>query len=114
VAEHLLPHVCALVSASEAALLARRHRGARYPIWVDEEGTDLWRGGPKSDDAPDRRITVRTTAGHALAGRQISPYTPYFGSEELHQLEQLASMVGLAIERCEMAEQMAFQPHTTG
>ncbi len=34
---------------------------------------------------------------------------PYFGSEELQKLDQLAGMVGLAIERCEMAEQMAFQ-----
>ncbi len=116
VAEHLLPHVCALVSASEAALLAGDGSVvARYPIWVDEEGTDLWRWGPTSDDAPDRRITVRTHSGvtHSLAVK-ISPYTPYFGSEELHQLEQLASMVGLAIERCEMAEQMAFQASHDG
>jgi diguanylate cyclase (GGDEF)-like protein len=34
---------------------------------------------------------------------------PYFGTDELHKLDQLASMVGLAIERCEMAEQVAFQ-----
>ena len=39
---------------------------------------------------------------------KISPYMPYFGSEELRKLDQLASMVGLAIERCEMAEQIAF------
>ena len=38
----------------------------------------------------------------------ISPSMPYFGREELRQLDQLADMVGLAIERCEMAEQMAF------
>jgi diguanylate cyclase (GGDEF)-like protein len=34
---------------------------------------------------------------------------PYFGSEELHRLDELAGMLGLAIERCEMAEQVAFQ-----
>ena len=39
---------------------------------------------------------------------------PYFGSEELRQLDQLADMVGLAIERCEMAEQMAFQASHDG
>ena len=39
---------------------------------------------------------------------KISPYMPYFGSEELRKLDQLASMVGLAIERCEMAEQIEF------
>ncbi len=65
--------------------------------------------------APDRPITVRTHSGttHSLAVK-ISPYMPYFGSEELHKLEQLASMVGLAIERCEMAEQMAFQASHDG
>jgi diguanylate cyclase (GGDEF)-like protein len=39
---------------------------------------------------------------------------PYFGSEELQRLDQLAGMVGLAIERCEMAEQMAFQASHDG
>ena len=39
---------------------------------------------------------------------------PYFGSEELHKLDQLAGMVGLAIERCEMAEQIAFQASHDG
>ena len=38
---------------------------------------------------------------------------PYFGSEELHRLDELADMVGLAIERCEMAEQMAYRRRTT-
>ena len=63
---------------------------------------------------------MRTTGGdtHILAVK-ISPYMPYFGSEELRKLDQLSSMVGLAIERCEMAEQVAFaglarQPHRPG
>ncbi len=58
---------------------------------------------------------MRTHSGatHALAVK-ISPYMPYFGSVELRQLDQLADMVGLAIERCEMAEQMAFQASHDG
>ena len=58
---------------------------------------------------------MRTHSGatHALAVK-ISPSMPYFGSEELRQLDQLAGMVGLAIERCEMAEQMAFQASHDG
>ena len=58
---------------------------------------------------------MRTHSGatHSLAVN-ISPYMPYFGSDELHKLDQLASMVGLAIERCEMAEQMAFQASHDG
>jgi len=116
VAEHLLPHVCALVGASEAALLAGDGSiVARYPVWLDEEGPDLWDGDSDSDGGLHRRITVRTHSGvtHSLAVK-ISPSMPYFGSDELHKLEQLASMVGLAIERCEMAEQMAFQASHDG
>jgi diguanylate cyclase (GGDEF)-like protein len=110
VAERLLPHVCALVGASRAALLAGDGTVvARYPVWVPSDGPDEWNAETGSEDE-QHRITVRTSmsGSHALAVK-ISPYMPYFGSEELHKLDQLAGMVGLAIERCEMAEQVAFQ-----
>ncbi len=104
----------AFVGASKAALLAGDGTVvARHPVWNTDGGSDDW-----FDDWDDldgtgsnrNRITVRTHSGatHELAVR-ISPYMPYFGSEELRKLDQLAGMVGLAIERCEMAEQMAFQ-----
>jgi len=108
VAEHLLPHVCALVGASWAALLAGDGTVvARYPLWTGDDGPDAW---DATGERGHRRITVQTHSGatHALAVK-ISPSMPYFGSEELRQLDQLADMVGLAIERCEMAEEMAFQ-----
>jgi diguanylate cyclase (GGDEF)-like protein len=115
VAEHLLPHVCALVGASWAALLAGDGTVvARYPVWSDDDGgadaSDASRAGKA-----ERRITVQTHSGatHALAVK-ISPSMPYFGSEELRRLDQLADMVGLAIERCEMAEEMAFQASHDG
>ncbi len=116
VAEHLLPHVCALVGASEAALLASDGTVvARYPAWLDRGGSDPWDMHPDSAGGRDHRITVRTHSGtsHALAV-DISRYMPYFGSDELRKLDELASMVGLAIERCEMAEQMAFQASHDG
>ena len=114
VAEHLLPHVCALVGASWAALLAGDGTVvARYPVWTEGDGPDPW----DSDNSNNgrRRITVETRSGatHSLAVK-ISPSMPYFGSEELHKLDQLAGMVGLAIERCEMAEQIAFQASHDG
>jgi diguanylate cyclase (GGDEF)-like protein len=115
VAEHLLPHVCALVGASRAALLASDGTVvARYPMWSDDDGPDAWDPDRCARDR-QRRITVQTHSGatHALAVK-ISPSMPYFGSEELHKLDQLAGMVGLAIERCEMAEQMAFQASHDG
>ena len=58
-------------------------------------------------------MRAHSGATHSLAVK-ISPYMPYFGSDELHKLDELASMVGLAIERCEMAEQMAFQASHDG
>jgi diguanylate cyclase (GGDEF)-like protein len=104
------------VGASRAALLARDGTVvASYPDWTDEDdGTDAWDVDSATRDR-QRRITVQTHGGatHALAVR-ISPSMPYFGSEELRKLDQLASMVGLAIERCEMAEQMAYQASHDG
>ena len=122
VAEHLLPHVCALVGASEAALLTGDGTVvARYPVWLDSEGLAAWdadgdKGAGKGGGEEEAgQITVRTHSGatHSLAVK-ISPSMPYFGSDELHKLDELASMVGLAIERCEMAEQMAFQASHDG
>ncbi len=114
VAEHLLPHVCALVGASWAALLAGDGTVvARFPSWSDDDGPDAWQAdNPRTGQ---RRIGVQTRSGatHTLAVK-ISPSMPYFGSEELRQLDQLAGMVGLAIERCEMAEQIAFQASHDG
>ena len=114
VAEHLLPHVCALVGASRAALLSADGTVmARFPVWTHEDGPDPWEADTSKHE--QRRITVQTPSGatHALAVK-ISPSMPYFGSEELHKLDQLAGMVGLAIERCEMAEQIAFQASHDG
>ena len=118
VGDRLLPHVCALVGASRAALLTRdRAVVAQYSTSADHKAQGQWDtrfGSDRSRDldhvtSEQRRINVRTTGGdtHILAVK-ISPYMPYFGSEELRKLDQLASMVGLAIERCEMAEQVAF------
>jgi len=115
VAEYLLPHVCTLVGATEAALLASDGTVvARYPLWLEGDRLDPWGTEPRSGATSDR-IVVRTTSGasHALAVK-ISPFMGYFGTEELRKLDQLADMVGLAIERCEMAEQMAFQASHDG
>ena len=114
VGDRLLPHVCALVGASKAALLTRD--GAVVAQYSTLAGRKNDRNGEAGRHRGEqRRINVRTTGGdtHVLAVR-ISPYMPYFGSEELRRLDQLSSMVGLAIERCEMAEQVAFQASHDG
>ncbi len=110
VAERLLPHVCALVGATKAALLAGDGTVvARFPAWTRGDGAEDW-GGVSGTEDDRHRITVRSDLGsaHVLAVK-ISPYLPYFGSDELHRLDELAGMLGLAIERCEMAEAVAFQ-----
>ena len=115
VAHHLLPQVCALVGASEAALVAADGTVvARHPLWLESDVRDLW-GKERVTRTGGDRVTLRTTSGatHSLAVK-ISPYMPYFGTEELSKLDQLSDMVGLAIERCEMAEQMAFQASHDG
>jgi diguanylate cyclase (GGDEF)-like protein len=117
VGNRLLPHVCALVGASKAALLTSEGTVvARYPMWGTGDGGDEWGSSTTdNDDEREQRITVRTNSGttHVLAVK-ISPYMPYFGSEELRKLDALSNMVGLAIERCEMAEQVAYQASHDG
>jgi diguanylate cyclase (GGDEF)-like protein len=118
VAQRLLPHVCALVGASKAALLSRDGTVvARYPSLQTAEGTP-WEGNGGRygrEGRIGRDILVRTNSGTSYElAVLISPYMPYFGGDELHKLGQLAGMVGLAIERCEMAEAMAYQASHDG
>jgi diguanylate cyclase (GGDEF)-like protein len=125
VAEGLLPHVCALVGASRAALLEPDGTPlAQYPPLEDADDSDdsdedggsgrtggrpWWDVGPGDPEAPYRiRLQPQYGETHELVVT-ISPFMPYFGGDELAKLHQLADMVGLALERCEMAEQMAYQ-----
>jgi diguanylate cyclase (GGDEF)-like protein len=119
VAEGLLPHVCALVGASRSALLEPDGTPlAQYPPPEDADeaiGKDApsvepwWNVGPNDSAAPYRiRLQHQYSETHELVVA-ISPFMPYFGGDELAKLHQLADMVGLALERSEMAEQMAYQ-----
>ena len=114
VAERLLPHVCALVGASKAALLAGDGMVlARYPSWVKGSPPDDWSKPVRGRGAVGFWCGRRSGPTTVLAVR-ISPYMRYFGREELRKLDDLAGMVGVAIERCEMAEQVAFQASHDG
>ncbi len=115
VCDRLLPRVCAMVGASEAALLAADGTVvAREPLWTDSEHPDVW-AGDGGRRTRGRCLAVRAPSGasHVLAV-EISPFMSFFGRDELRQLDQLADMVGLAIERCDMAEQLAFQASHDG
>jgi diguanylate cyclase (GGDEF)-like protein len=115
VAHHLLPDVCALVGASESALVSGDGTlVARYPLTVERDLRDVWGGEPVSA-ARSGQVRVRTTSGatHSLIVT-ITPYVAYFGTQELRELDQLSAMVGLAVERCEATEQMAFHASHDG
>jgi diguanylate cyclase (GGDEF)-like protein len=108
-AERLLPRVGALVGASTAALLDRDGTVvAQFPALGPEQDVS-WDFG--ADDAADQgRISVRTNSGtgHDLAVL-VDPYLRYFGTDELDELHRLAGMAGLAMERCQASEQVAFR-----
>jgi len=101
VAARLLPHVCALVGASSAALIdGEGHVIAEYANDLAPPGAEsvgnLWR-----DDAVS--VNSRFGPGHHLVVK-VSPYMPYFGRDELRRLEELGDLVGLAMDRCALAE----------
>jgi diguanylate cyclase (GGDEF)-like protein len=111
VADRLLPRVCALVGASEVALLAVDGTVvARRPLWREGAHLDPWGPGAPaaSPAAGSGRTTVLARGGSHVLAVRVSPYLPFFATRELRRLDQLADMAGLAIERCEATEQMAF------
>jgi diguanylate cyclase (GGDEF)-like protein len=102
VASALLPHVRTLVGATSVA-------------FVDDMG-NLVAHCPA--DAPPPVAPVDDTKGSSdtivvetLFGSgsrlivRLSPYMPYFGRGELRKLDQLADLVGLAVDRCAWIEQ---------
>ena len=113
VAEGLLPHVCALVGASKGALLGQDGMVlARHPALPAVHEDAFWTGESRDVEGSGtlHRVPLHTRLGdfHELVV-VVSPYMSYFGTEELRTLDRLAHMIGLAIERCEMSEQMAYQ-----
>jgi diguanylate cyclase (GGDEF)-like protein len=112
-AERLLPRVGALAGAPTALVDRDGAVVARYPATGPEQH-ESW-DSPAADAADSDRIVLRTNSGtrHELVVL-VDPYLRYFGTEELHELEQLAGMAGLALERCEMAEQVAFRASHDG
>jgi diguanylate cyclase (GGDEF)-like protein len=102
VASALLPHVCTLVGATSVA-------------FVDDTGSivasyppDL--PAPVAPFASEAHVsdTVVVETHFGTGCRLIvslSPYMPYFGRSELRKLDQLANLVGLAVDRCAWIEQ---------
>jgi diguanylate cyclase (GGDEF)-like protein len=94
VASRLLPHICSLVDATSVALF-------------DEDGTVIARidGGSAALSAGSDAITITPRLSrHYRLVLSTNPYMPYFGRYELAKIEALADLLGLAMDRCALAE----------
>jgi diguanylate cyclase (GGDEF)-like protein len=102
VAAGMLPHICALVGASSAALM-------------DGEDNVIAQYGngprdPQSRHQPDNLISVKSHFGpnHHLVVN-IDPYMLYFGRGEMQRLEEMADLASLATERCDARAELTHQ-----
>ena len=84
VVEGLLPQISRIVGAPAAGLF-------------DDDGTLLGIWGEPAADTPPLRV--------GGIGVWVGPYTPWFGREELELLHTLATLAGLTLQRCRVAEQ---------
>jgi len=98
----MLPHVCALVGASGAALIDENDTViAQYTTGaVDAKAL--------SEDTNTIRITSRFGPTHHLV-IHIDPYMLYFGRGEMQRLDELADLVSLAVERCDARAALTHQ-----
>ena len=91
VAERLVPHAASLVGARAAAM-------------YDASGAPLGLHGDVPEASADGPGSHRTSLGSGSLVVWTSPYTPFFGRDELQELDALASLAQLALERCELIE----------
>jgi len=99
VASGLLPHVAALTGAADITLVdaagieIAQFRAPHLPA-------ERQVGEVANDTVP---IEVPVGRGHRLIVRS-DPYLPFFARDEFRALNELAELVGLAIDRCELLE----------
>jgi diguanylate cyclase (GGDEF)-like protein len=101
VASGLLPQVCALVGASSASLVDGDGWAVGHHVAAPTSRRTPSPHGPDLDYTVD--VMARMGSGHTLTVR-ISPYMPYLGRRELDRLEELGDLVGLAMDRCALAQ----------
>ncbi len=102
VSSGMLPHICALVGASSAAV-------------VDEDGDVIAHYATRSGSSvlpsePDKTINVTSRFGpaHHLVVT-VEPHMVYFGRGEMQRLEELADLGALATERCDAKAALTHQ-----
>ena len=101
VARVLLPHVAAIAGASGAALVDQDGR-----VIDSHDATPQMLAAIASTDASDdghhyERIPV---SGHGSLVVWTTPYTPFFGKEDLDLVREHGAVAALALERAELLE----------
>ena len=99
----LLPHMVRVVGAGGAALLDNEQR-----VLAASGDVHL----PEASGGVSRQENAATASRHRVdfdlrSGRLslwVSPYTPFFGQDQLHRVRSLASLIDLAWERICLAE----------
>jgi signal transduction histidine kinase len=90
VAEVLLPHVA-------------RVMGARWAMLNDGNSNTLAAYGSPSHD-PKAATPLEIHVGKGMLTIEASPYSPYFGREEVQILEQLARLTDVALQRSVLSD----------
>jgi signal transduction histidine kinase/CheY-like chemotaxis protein len=98
VAQVLLPHVAAIAGASGAALVDPSGRIVESH-GATPEMLDAIAPGGASDSTRHERIPV---SGHGSLVVWTTPYTPFFGSDDLDLVRDFGTVTALALERAEL------------
>jgi PAS domain S-box-containing protein len=96
VSEQLLPHVARIVAARSVQLLSPQGDLVGSYTQGDEEADD------PDDRARPATEELRLEFDYGSLLVSASPYTPYFGRDEVELMETLGALAGLAIERTDL------------
>ena len=103
IARELLPPTVRVVGGSGAALIEPAGRVVASYGAAPAIGTHLGRVTPGSPTGPAREIVpLGDDRGDLVVW--TSPYTPFFGQEEVGRLRSMGAIASLALERCDLLE----------
>ena len=103
VADELLPPTVRIVGGSGAALADAHGRVLASYGDTGADGTPL-EGSDAGDPPPSTRQVIPLSEGRGALVVWTSPYTPFFGRDEIDLLRTMAAVMSLALERSERLE----------
>ncbi|WNV76843.1 GAF domain-containing SpoIIE family protein phosphatase [Geodermatophilus sp. DSM 44513] len=100
----LLPHLVRVVGGRGAALIDDEQRvlATSGDVRLSDASDGVTRKGNAAATTSSQRIDFALRSGQLSLW--VSPYTPFFGQDELHRVRSLASLLDLAWERICLAE----------